>query len=164
MHDFAYTSASFLSFKEWAAAFCRQQPTTGKYCLHPRLLTRPSIFERRSLLWLTMLKSFSKIVANVGSGVSTKSLTSLATLPDLSRNCRKHFSSGTEESKFTSPLPFKILPFQSEELDAETLPVQDTSEFGSRLYSTIEKCKADGINSIFLKVPMLLSHYIPVAG
>ena len=105
-----------------------------------------------------MLKSFTKIVANVGSGVPIKSLTSLA------RNCRMHFSSGTEESKFTSPLPFKILPFQSVELDAETLPVQDTSEFGSRLYSTIEKCKADGINSIFLKVPMLLSHYIPVAG
>lgn len=68
------------------------------------------------------------------------------------------------QDAFTAPLPFKILPFDSVELDAETLPVQDTSEFGSRLYSTLEKCKTDGIKSIFLRVPMLYSHYIPVAG
>lgn len=68
------------------------------------------------------------------------------------------------QDAFTAPLPFKILPFNSVELDAETLPVQDTSEFGSRLYSTLEKCKTDGIKSIFLRVPMLYSHYIPVAG
>jgi Nudix hydrolase domain len=111
-----------------------------------------------------MLKSITKIVVNVGSGVPSKSLKSLTTLHDISRSFNRGFSTGVEESKFTSPLPFKVLPFQSIELDAETLPVQDTSEFGSRLYSTIEKCKADGINSIFLKVPMLLSHYIPVAG
>ena len=68
------------------------------------------------------------------------------------------------QDAFTAPLPFKALPFNSVELDAETLPVQDTSEFGSRLYSTLEKCKTVGIKSIFLRVPMLYSHYIPVAG
>jgi hypothetical protein len=68
------------------------------------------------------------------------------------------------QDAFTAPLPFKVLPFDSVELDAETLPVQDTSEFGSRLYSTLDKCRTDGIKSIFLRVPMLYSHYIPVAG
>lgn len=68
------------------------------------------------------------------------------------------------QDNLTAPLPFKVLPFNSVELDAETLPVQDTSEFGTRLYSTLEKCKTDGIKSIFLRVPMLYSHYIPIAG
>ena len=81
---------------------------------------------------------------------------------------QKFFSGSTFESNgdhsFTSPLPYKILPFNSVEIDAETLPVEDASEFGSRLYSTFEKCKANGINSIFLRVPMLYSHYIPIAG
>ena len=69
-----------------------------------------------------------------------------------------------EDHSFTSPLPYRILPFNSAEIDAETLPVEDASEFGSRLYSTFDKCKANGINSIFIRVPMLYSHYIPIAG
>lgn len=65
---------------------------------------------------------------------------------------------------FTSPLPYKKLPYNSIELDCEYLPIQDTSEFGSRLYSTIEYSKNKNINSIFLRIPMIYSHYIPIAG
>ena len=72
--------------------------------------------------------------------------------------------STSESQSLTAPLPYKKLPFNSCELDAETLPVQDTSEFGTRLYMTLDQCRKDGINSIFLRVPMLYSHYIPIAG
>mmetsp|Transcript_25307 Transcript_25307/g.24212 ORF Transcript_25307/g.24212 Transcript_25307/m.24212 type:complete len:296 (-) Transcript_25307:64-951(-) len=75
------------------------------------------------------------------------------------------FSTEEKESHaLTKPLPYRSLPFNSCEMDVETLPVQDTSEFGTRLYSTIDHLKKEGINSIFLKVPMLYSHYIPIAG
>jgi ADP-ribose pyrophosphatase YjhB (NUDIX family) len=74
------------------------------------------------------------------------------------------FSTEDNSHALTKPLPYTSLPFNSCEMDVETLPVQDTSEFGTRLYSTIDHLKKEGINSIFLKVPMLYSHYIPIAG
>ena len=109
-----------------------------------------------------MLSVLSRTAVRVVSTAVTNRPSAVRASNTASRSIRAFCTS--EEHAFTACLPFKTLPFKSVELDAETLPVQDTSEFGSRLYSTIEQCKKDGINSIILRVPMLYSHYIPVAG
>ena len=60
-------------------------------------------------------------------------------------------------------LPFKELPFDSVEIDVETLPVNDTSEFSAKLWPTVAALQRLGKKSIFLKVSMLYAHYAPVA-
>ena len=110
-----------------------------------------------------MLAIMSRKMLATASVIALKGSASFKRSATASKSCAKLFST-SENQSLTAPLPYKILPFNSCELDAETLPVQDTSEFGTRLYMTIEQCKKDGINSIFLRVPMLYSHYIPVAG
>lgn len=73
-------------------------------------------------------------------------------------------SVGSREHDPANPLPYKKLPFDSAELDVDNMPVEDTAEFGTRLWSTIDMLRAKGTTSIFLKVPMLFAHFIPIAG
>jgi Nudix hydrolase domain len=61
-------------------------------------------------------------------------------------------------------LPYRNLPFESIEIDVDDISVTDTAEFGTRLWSTLSAVRSKGVNAVFLKVPMLFSHYIPVAG
>ena len=110
------------------------------------------------------MMSLSKSAGRAGLLLLQKSPALMKRPVAATMRCSKMLSTTSDSHAFTAPLPYKVLPFNSVELDAETLPVQDTSEFGSRLYSTLEECKKNGINSIFIRVPMLYSHYIPVAG
>ena len=69
-----------------------------------------------------------------------------------------------QTAKFSKVLPFREIAFNSVELEASTLPVNDTSEFGSALYTTISQLRKQGRKAVFLKVNMLYAHYIPIAG
>jgi hypothetical protein len=62
------------------------------------------------------------------------------------------------------PLPYKQLPFNSVEIDVDVLPVNDTAEFGTRLWATISKLRSSNVNAMYLKIGMLYAHYIPIAG
>ena len=79
----------------------------------------------------------------------------------LSTTIRQNTSTANDPDRV---LPFKKLPFNSAELDVENLPVNDTAEFGTRLWSTIAALKENKYTSVFLRVPLLYSHYIAVAG
>ena len=61
-------------------------------------------------------------------------------------------------------LPYKSLPFDSIEIDVENVSVDDSAEFGTRLWSTISAVHQTGTQSVFLKVPLLFAHFIPIAG
>ena len=49
-------------------------------------------------------------------------------------------------------------------IDVEKVSVDDTSEFASKLWSTINHVKKQGVVAIYINVNMLFSHYIPIAG
>jgi 8-oxo-dGTP pyrophosphatase MutT (NUDIX family) len=49
-------------------------------------------------------------------------------------------------------------------MDVENMDIDDTAEFGTRLWSTVAEAREKGTNAVWLKVPMLYSHFIPVAG
>ena len=73
-------------------------------------------------------------------------------------------SSSSDDHSPTNPLPFTALPFNSIQLDVENMDIDDTAEFGTRLWSTVAAAREKGTNAVWLKVPMLFSHFIPVAG
>jgi len=64
----------------------------------------------------------------------------------------------------TAPLPYREMPFSSVEIDADSLSVDDSSEFSTRLFITVQKLRAEKKNAVYLKVSMLYAHYIPMAG
>lgn len=61
-------------------------------------------------------------------------------------------------------LPHKDLPFNSAEIEVSTLPINDTSEFTTSMWTTINALKKSGKTAIFLKINLLYSHYAMVAG
>ena len=54
--------------------------------------------------------------------------------------------------------------YNSVTIDVAKITVDDTSEFATKLWSTIDHVKKLGAVSIYLNVNMLFSHYIPIAG
>ncbi len=54
--------------------------------------------------------------------------------------------------------------YNSVTIDVAKITVDDTSEFATKLWSTINHVKKQGAVSIYLNVNMLFSHYIPIAG
>ena len=61
-------------------------------------------------------------------------------------------------------LPYKELPYKSAEMDCSILPVVDASEFGSRLFLTLNALKESGYNALYLRINMTDAHYITVAA
>ena len=83
------------------------------------------------------------------------------------RQCPRYTSRHTSSlpsSTSTDLLPYTDLPFNAVEMNAEDLPVNDTSEFGARLFTTIQHIRGAKKNALYLKVNMLYSHYITVAS
>ncbi len=54
--------------------------------------------------------------------------------------------------------------YNSVVIDVGKVSVDDTSEFASKLWSTINHVKKQGVVAIYINVNMLFSHYIPIAG
>lgn len=67
-------------------------------------------------------------------------------------------------TNYTEILPFKRLPYNSVELDVAKLPVNDTSEFSTRLWSTIASLRNSDVKAVYLKISILYAHYAPVAS
>ena len=61
-------------------------------------------------------------------------------------------------------LPYRELPFRAVELNVEELPVNDTSEFSTRLFTTLAHLREKDMNACYLKVNMLYSHYVTAAS
>lgn len=64
----------------------------------------------------------------------------------------------------TKELPFHTGHFQSAHIQVDKLDVNDTSEFSSRLWTTINLLRKQLKTAVYLDIPMEYSHYIPVAG
>jgi hypothetical protein len=65
-----------------------------------------------------------------------------------------------------SALPFARLPFNSASVDLEQIQheLDDVALFSTRLWETIYKLRGDGVDAVYLRVPMLYAHLIPSAG
>jgi hypothetical protein len=64
----------------------------------------------------------------------------------------------------SSILDFTEKPHNSIEIEINDGTSNDSSEFAVKLWNTISTVKSAGKTSIFLSVPMIYSHHIPIAG
>ena len=79
----------------------------------------------------------------------------------LSSSSSSNFDIGVSNSNI---LAYSNGKYNSVTIDVEKISVDDTSEFASKLWSTINHVKKQGIVAIYINVNMLFSHYIPIAG
>ena len=63
-------------------------------------------------------------------------------------------------------MPYKKLPYNSVEIDTDAITdaVTDSAQFGTMLWSTVDRLRREKISYVYLKVSMLYSHYIPIAA
>lgn len=71
--------------------------------------------------------------------------------------------------KFSDETMSKLLPYKEKPYDGILISVNDymveeTAEFATRLYETINHVKVQGKTSIMIDFPIVHSHLIPVAG
>lgn len=67
-------------------------------------------------------------------------------------------------TNYTDILPFKRLPYNSVEFDVAKLPVNDTAEFSTRLWTTIGSLRNSDVKAVYLKISILYAHYASVAS
>ena len=79
----------------------------------------------------------------------------------LLMSSRKFSDDSTISSKL---LPYKEKPYDGILISVNDYMVEETAEFATRLYETINHVKDQGKTSIMIDFPIVHSHLIPVAG
>ena len=79
---------------------------------------------------------------------------------------KRYISGQTNIQNLTAPLDFKNIKYNGVEIKLSYMPNEeiDTSDFAIKLYTTLTLLKEQGKKDVFLKVPMYLAHFIPVAA
>lgn len=86
-------------------------------------------------------------------------------IPRSISTLKRHLSSNPYAGSTNSILlPFEKAAYSSVEIKADTLPVSDSSEFGSRLFLTLKHLKEkENTQAVYLRVGILFSHFMPIA-
>jgi hypothetical protein len=78
---------------------------------------------------------------------------------------RRYSASATgRNNSFFQLLSYKELKYDSVEIDVEKLMIDDSSEFGVRLWTTLSELKTKRKSCIYVKIPIRFAHYISIAG
>lgn len=89
---------------------------------------------------------------------------------DIARKVNKRsysmtkFHAESSSNQFTKSLQYSRLPYESVEINVDNLRIEDSAEFGVRLWVTITDLrKTNDIKCIYLKISLNYSHLISIA-